>query len=234
MVWPQITEAPTFMIWGQITMTRVGTSLVAASAAIALVFVPATTAAAGTRDNVAIAITDARHPVDVDVSFQITHDHGPVANANNLASATGSNCTGCRTIAIAIQVDLVSGVVTKVNAQNFSLAENFKCVQCETLADADQFIVAPGGEDVDLTGHGRAELEAIRRDLVAEVHSGEPIPELQADVEATLLRIDTVLHTQVRSDGSGEGETQVDHRDSRSRATLSDETANAERDQATR
>jgi hypothetical protein len=211
------------MIWGQITMTRVGTSLVAASAAIALAFVPATTAAAGTRDNVAIAITDARHPVDVDVSFQITHDHGPVANATNLASATGSNCTGCRTIAVAIQIDLVSGVVSTVNAQNVSLAENFKCVLCQTLADAHQFIVAPGGEDVDLTGEGRAELEALRRELIAEVHSSDPIPELQADVDAIVPRIDAVLRTQVRTDGSGEGETQVDHRDSRSRATLSDE-----------
>jgi putative peptide zinc metalloprotease protein len=201
-------------------MTRVGTSVVAASAAIALVFLPATTAAAGTRDNVAIANTNARHRVDVDVSFQITHDHGPVASANNLASATGSNCTGCRTIAIAIQIDLVSGVVTKVNAQNLSLAQNFKCVQCETLADAHQFIVASGGEDVDLTDQGRAELEAVRRDLIAEVHSDDAIPELQAGVDATVPRIDAVLRTEVRSEGSEDGETHVDHRDSRSRATL--------------
>jgi hypothetical protein len=202
---------------------KVGQVFVAAAAAITLTLVPASTASAATRNNAAVAFTNAHHNIDIDVSFRVTHDKGPVVNANNLAFATGSDCTGCRTIAVAIQIDLVSGVVTNVNAQNFSTAKNVDCVECETLAFANQFVVAPGGEDVELTQQGGAELVAIRSQLMGDVGSGEPIPELQADLDALMSEINTVLGTEVRSGGSDPGNTVVYHRDTTSHATLYNE-----------
>jgi hypothetical protein len=210
-----------------------GKRFLGAALVAAFIAVPATSAEAGTRYNQALAYTNGRHRVDVAVSFRVSYDHGSIVTANNFAFARGSYCTGCRTVAIAVQIDLVSGPVTKVNANNVSVAKNVKCLNCETVADAHQFVVAPGTEDVGLTQQGDSQLRAIRRELIADAWSAAPGAQLQGQINALLARVESVLRTQLvseRPDDDREHPTRltsddlhVDHRAGLSHATLPDE-----------
>jgi hypothetical protein len=212
---------------------RAGKRFVGAALVAAFIAMPATSAEAGTRYNQAVAYTNGRDRVDVSVSFRIAYDHGPIVTANNFAFARGSYCTGCRTVAIALQIDLVSGPVTKVNATNVSLAKNVKCVRCDTVADAHQFVVAPGTEDVGFTQQGSSQLRAIKRELIADAWKAQPGAQLQAEINALIARVESVLRTQLVSekpDNDPERSTHlasrsphVDHRAGVSHATQPDE-----------
>ncbi len=71
----------------------------------------------------------------------------------NLAYATGSNCTGCRTVAVAVQVVVVEGTPSNYQPQNAAVAVNDHCTSCQTFAYAHQYVIQvtqePNGENAE-------------------------------------------------------------------------------------
>lgn len=71
---------------------------------------------------------------------QINGFEGPSADATNEASAY-SSCVGCTTIAVALQLDLVSPRTSQIVAKNYAIAVNDHCTGCVTIAVAIQYVV---------------------------------------------------------------------------------------------
>jgi len=79
-------------------------------------------------------------------------------DAYNEADASSSNCTGCRSVAIAFQIVADGRVPSYVNVGNNASAVNTDCVNCQTLGVAYQFVIA---KPLVLTWYDRSRLWAI-------------------------------------------------------------------------
>jgi hypothetical protein len=94
-------------------------------------------------------------------SVQLNHVPGPnVGNVNCAAALSGGPlaplsgpqavpapvvsrpaCTGCQTLAVALQIDLISRSATQVTPRNVANAQNVRCTQCATVAIAMQYVI---------------------------------------------------------------------------------------------
>lgn len=63
---------------------------------------------------------------------------GPNVEPVNLAYAY-SSCTDCQTIAVALQINLISRTATRIAPQNVAIALNENCLRCVTVARALQY-----------------------------------------------------------------------------------------------
>jgi putative peptide zinc metalloprotease protein len=116
---------------------------------------------------------------------------GPV-DQMNVAQAYAS-CERCRTIAIAVQILLLTADIQYIVPVNYAEAVNYECSGCETLAYAWQFVLSTGG-DVRLSGDVRARLEEIERELNSLRDSDASLFEIQAEVDRLMGQIrDTIL-----------------------------------------
>jgi len=184
----------------QIACTRRRRSATALLLALAIVFVPAASAGAGARLNNAQALTSQVNRNQVQVAFDVRTDSGPMVGAYNNAVARSMSCGGCNTVAIAVQIDLVSGPTTRIDATNHAEARTSNCIGCNTMASATQFVIAPG-TDVHLTQQGVDALDQARARLVELASSGRPVLDLQPFVDSVLNDIQNVLQTEVVADG---------------------------------
>ena len=166
-------------------------------AVVALIAIPASSAEAGVAINSTLAQTMMQHRTEARVGFQVRTDTGPVTSASNVAVARSSYCQNCNTVAISVQIDLVSGTVDRVNAQNRADVRTSNCIACNTLASAEQFIVAPGTSGARLTDQGARDLLGVRDQLDQLARAGLPALELQPRIDALMDQVMTVLQTEV-------------------------------------
>ena len=184
-------------------MRRLTLFLLALSLAMGFAGLGAGAARAGD-DNAAVAINTKDGASLFKLAFDIRRVAGDVVDSQNVAVAY-SQCERCRTVAIAIQVVLVSSSPSVVTPQNIAVAVNENCTLCETFASAYQFVIGTGGP-VRFTRDGRHELNDIRKDL-RELRKSELSPaELDAEVQAIVDRLRTVLETELVPVGSGKDE----------------------------
>jgi hypothetical protein len=73
-------------------------------------------------------------------SIELVRIPGETASPINVAFAYG-DCTGCQTIAVALQIVFRSNAATVVAPENLAVAVNFVCTQCYTVAWAIQFVI---------------------------------------------------------------------------------------------
>ncbi len=166
-------------------------------AVVAMVAIPSASAQAGVAVNSTLAQTIMQRRTDVRVAFQVRTDTGPVESASNVAVARSAFCQNCNTVAISVQIDLVSGTVDRVNAENHAEARTSNCIACNTLANAEQFIVAPGTSGVRLTDQGARDLQVVHDQLDRLAHAGLPALDLQPRIDALMDQVMTVLRTEV-------------------------------------
>ena len=139
------------------------------------------------------------------LAFQVRRATGDVIDTGNGAVAYAS-CTDCQTVALAIQVLLISGYDSSVVApENVAIAINVDCVACETLASAYQFVLTAEG-NVHFTAEGSRRLAEIRQALLALKQSDLSIEEIQARLDALMDELYRVLSTELVAAGqSGTG-----------------------------
>jgi hypothetical protein len=158
---------------------------------------PSATADAGVALNMASAQTLLGKRTDVKVAFQVRTDSGPIESATNAAVAHSSSCQGCNTVAISVQIDLVSGTVSRIDGRNSAEARTWNCIACNTLATAEQFVVAPGTTGVRLTDQGARDLQSVDGELEQVARSGLSALDLQSRIDALMNRVLVVLQTEV-------------------------------------
>lgn len=118
-------------------------------------------------------------------SIQINHIEGDNVSPLNEALAY-SQCDGCQTIAVALQIDLVSRDATSVTPQNYAYAINYQCTGCTTVARALQYVIP-----VDDPDQVPDEVRELQRRMDAELRQASRDPhETLDEAEA---RVDTVV-----------------------------------------
>jgi putative peptide zinc metalloprotease protein len=149
-------------------------------------------------DNAAVAVNTKDDSFLYKLAFDITRlfSGQDTVDASNAAAAVAS-CESCETVAVAIQVVLVSGSPTVVIPENLALAMNIDCQSCETLATAYQYVLSVGDGPVKLTGEGQRRIAEIRRQLQALRNSGLGIEEIQAQVVDLNNQLVEVLRTEL-------------------------------------
>jgi hypothetical protein len=118
-------------------------------------------------------------------SIQINHIPGDDVSPLNEAIAYGQ-CDGCQTIAVALQIDLVSRNATSVTPQNYAYAINYQCTGCTTVARALQYVIP-----VDDPNHVPDEVRELQRRMDDELRRAAHDPHETLD-EAE-MRVNTVI-----------------------------------------
>ena len=175
---------------------------------VALVLFWPLPAHAGGGDDASIAINTRDGSQVFRFSFNVRRVMGDVVDTSNAAVAYAS-CESCETVAVAIQLVLVSGEPSVVTPQNLAIAINEGCDACETLASAYQFVLGVGDGPARFTPEGRRVLAELRRELAQLKHSDLSIDDVQTRVEAIVGRLRDVIANElvirVREDAAGGG-----------------------------
>ena len=188
-------------------MTRAIRSSLLLLLAILACALPAGSAQAAHRENIAQATIEQDGGRAFDFAWDISHQRGGVVDHANKAHAA-ARCTDCEATAIAFQIVLVSGAPSTVAPTNEAVALNLECTRCEAVAEARQFVRVLDAP-ARLTGAGRRELRGVRADLGALEAADLPIDQLHQAVEQQEARVREVLNTELvlRSHPSKEADT---------------------------
>ena len=177
-------------------------------ALVALALFAATAPSALAQDNSAVADNTKDGSSLFDLAFSVKEVGGEVVDQTNQAVAY-SNCQECQTVAIAIQVLIVTAenpdVVTPTN---LAVAVNENCDACTTMALAYQLVV--GGAGLELSKRGERQLREIRKELQRLGKSGLTAGEIRDRTAELVDRIRHVLATELvprREHGDGPPDT---------------------------
>jgi putative peptide zinc metalloprotease protein len=150
-------------------------------------------------DTAAVAINTKDGSSVFRLAFAIKRAAGDVVDNSNAAVAFAS-CTDCQTVAISIQIVLITGDAEVITPVNLAIAINQNCTLCDTLASAYQWVLTTDGQ-VHFTADGNREIAAIRRELRSLRDSGLTGPEIQARVAELMQRLARVLENELVAAG---------------------------------
>ncbi|MCW2570638.1 MAG: hypothetical protein JWO88_696 [Frankiales bacterium] len=134
-------------------------------------------------DNVAAGVNTTDGRTVYAIKLKIVQTSSNTVDASNTAAAVNAGCTDCTTVAIAFEGVLVVGSPSTFTPDNLALALNVDCSGCTAFADAYQQVVQSSTR-VRITGAGRRQIAAIRRDLESLRTAGLPIGDVVARVKA--------------------------------------------------
>src|SRR5438132_10580313 len=162
---------------------------------------PAETGGGGGPSNVVVVVNTKDNSTKTKSSSQVAHDMTDVVDNGNAAVAE-SSCTGCRTVAVAVQIVLVERDANVVTPVNLAMALNVNCTDCQTMAAAYQDVVSTGGP-VHFTQQGEQDMSDIRaqiRDLVDS--SSLSLWDLKAQLDAEVQQLWGVVDTELVQAGN--------------------------------
>lgn len=187
--------------------------------------------AAHAQDTAAVAVNTKDGSSIFKLAFAIKRAAGDVVDNGNAAAAI-SSCDECRTVAISIQIVLVTGDPEVVTPENIALAYNVECTSCETFASAFQYVLGTDG-NVHFTPEGRQEIQDIRRELRDLAGAGLPLAELDTRLDALMQRLARVLRNELIASGkSGDASSRDEEGNEDERAPPTTTTAPTETEPA--
>lgn len=131
----------------------------------------------------------------------VSHDPGPTVGNQNYAQAYAHDCTGCRTVAAAVQVVLVEGATTNFTPANAAVAVNEKCYFCQTFAYANQYVFSPR-RPVRLSDDAREQISEINGQIAEVVRSQESFPEMSAQLDSLSGRLQDIVRAEIARAGT--------------------------------
>lgn len=160
----------------------------------------ATAAPASAQDDSAVAVNTKDGSTLFKFAFSVRQIMGDVVDQTNTAIAY-ANCNECTTVAISVQILLVSGSPDQVTPTNLAVALNENCTECQTLASAYQFVFGTG-EELRFTAEGRKQIADIRKRFKELRKSGLTTDEIKAQADALAQELRKVLVSEVTTRGS--------------------------------
>jgi putative peptide zinc metalloprotease protein len=154
-------------------------------------------------DNAAVAINTKDGSSIFKFAFSIRKVASGVVDQTNAAVAY-SSCTDCQTVAVAIEIVLVTGDPSVVTPTNVAIAINDQCTLCISVADAYQWVLGTGG-NVHFSDHGMQEIRRIVNEIRDLGKSGLSAAEIQARLEELVKQLAQVIVDDLVASGqSGE------------------------------
>ena len=97
-------------------------------------------------------------------STQVVTAASPSVTSANIAIATASNCIGCHSTAVAVQVVLVTGNPSLFAPGNVAAATNAACTGCGSFAYARQYFLQTSGP-AHLSAEGQQRVAELRQEI---------------------------------------------------------------------
>jgi len=123
-----------------------------------------------------------------------------VAN-QNIASASGNDCKGCRTVAVAMQLVVVEGDPSTVAPANAAVASNGSCTNCSTYAFAYQYVARPG-RVVYLSATAQRGMVSLRQQADAIAASNVSYDEMKVELDSVLGQFVQVVDQNMEAAGA--------------------------------
>jgi putative peptide zinc metalloprotease protein len=167
--------------------------------------------AARADDNTAVVINTKDGASIFKFAFKIRKIGGDVVDETNAAVAY-SSCTSCQTVAIAIEIVLVTGNPSVVTPTNVAIAINDQCTLCVSVADAYQWVIS-------VPADFRFSHDALRqiKEIVQAIHdlgkSGLSAAEIQARLEKLVKDLAKVIADDIQAGGAGANDQSGDEND---------------------
>lgn len=155
---------------------------------------------AGAHDNVVVATNQTDGAVQIRSNATVAEDHGPKVDNRNIAFAR-SSCADCRTVAAAVQVVVEVGSPSDVAPYNSAVALNYQCQSCQTFAYAHQVLVS-SDRPVRIDDQAREQIAGVDQQISAVVHSGDPFPQLQSELDGLTQQLVNIVQGQVNQAGA--------------------------------
>ena len=122
----------------------------------------------------------------VDSRVQVTSVPAPNFAAANLALAF-SSCVNCQSLAVALQINLVSPNVTDFHPQNAAVASNGGCTGCDTVAWAIQYNI--GADDPSQPSPEVRQLVAAMKAELAHIDSSSmTLAQAEAEIDGVIAK----------------------------------------------
>jgi hypothetical protein len=148
-------------------------------------------------DQVVWAKTTGANASDLLSGVQVGKFHGDNLQSANVARADSTDCTDCRTVAVAIQGVIVKGSPHTASPTNAALAVNQNCVRCTTYAYAYQYVVTTETR-AWLTRRARRRIAALREDVATVAHSDLSPEALDARLNALSADFRSAIDADLR------------------------------------
>ena len=132
---------------------------------------------------------------------QVAYDPGDTVANQNVASSKGTDCTGCRTVAVAMQVVVVESSPSDFEPHNAAAATNNNCSGCTTYAFAFQYVVQPG-RVVYISSTGQQRLASLRRQVDTVTASSLSYDDMKAQLESLFVQIVQTVNDDMRAAGA--------------------------------
>jgi hypothetical protein len=172
---------------------------------IALLGLAALPAVAGGPNNVVLATTSGEGTVAMRSALQVESTGTNDLTSANVARAYSHDCTGCRTIAVALQGVLVTGNPRNASPQNVALAVNERCSSCTTYAFAFQYVVSTGGP-AHLSPAGQRAVGDLRREAAETARSDLPLADIDARLQDIGARLKSAVDAEIVRTGGWRSE----------------------------
>ena len=159
-------------------------------------------------DNIVVVVNQHDGKREARSKDEIESVGGDVVSSRNVAAAY-SQCSGCRTVAVAIQVVLATGSASEVTPQNMALAINQNCTACTTMAWAYQYVATTGG-DVRLADGVKSAFHETGAQIADLIEGSLEFNELDTRIDALIHDMWSGISFELKRHGKPEGTTMKD------------------------
>ena len=134
---------------------------------------------------------------------------GEAVTDSNVAYAYSYDCTGCRTVAVAVQIVVVEGSPSNYQPENGAVAVNDNCQLCQTFAYANQYVIQTTKvrlSKVDDSTVGQ--VLNIQSQISQVAHSNADFPTMSSQLDQLSLNLYNVVYQFLQRHGDGGHETE--------------------------
>ncbi|MGH9126990.1 MAG: hypothetical protein ACRDZ8_20035 [Acidimicrobiales bacterium] len=153
---------------------------------------------------VQVSNSDPGVPV-VRTASAVANNEGGNVTDTNLAFARSFSCTGCRTVAVAVQVVVVDGTPSNYQPQNAAIAVNDNCQSCQTLAYAHQYVIQTSDETNFGEIVGSSQLWNIQSQISQVANSGEDFVTMSSQLDQLSSEFYHAVVQAVQNQSNGDG-----------------------------
>jgi hypothetical protein len=165
----------------------------------------------GGPDNVVWAKTTGQADRQTLSGVQVGSYPGDDLKSANVARAESTDCTDCRTVAVAVQAVFATGHPHTVEPTNAAIALNQSCTRCTTYAYAWQYVVTTDGP-VHLSGRYRRKIARLRTEIDNVASSDLAPPDMDTRLNQLAAEFKADIDAGVRADGEqGHGHVLEEH-----------------------
>jgi len=133
--------------------------------------------------------------------LMVSFNPGDTVANNNIAIATSTDCEGCRTVSVAMQVVVVESYPSDFRPANVASAANGGCNSCDTEAFAFQHSVQPGVM-VHLSAEGRQAIANLRSEVANLAATNLPFFEMKTQLEALFAELVAIVNDEMQASGA--------------------------------